>query len=97
MTIKLEEIKPLKKNNLQFLICNPENPDYKKLNGFNIILVDGKGLRPNRLREVLKNISILKHKTQVTKLIVITSKLKSNIFVPNCLLNSKINTKVLED
>ena len=46
----------IQRDNAQFLQMNPENPDTKKINHFDMILIDGYSIRKGSIKEVIKNI-----------------------------------------
>jgi ketopantoate reductase len=60
--LKLKDIEiDLKQMNIQtdnvhFLQMNPENPDSKKINKCDLILIDGYAIKKGSMKEVLKNI-----------------------------------------
>ena len=56
--IFLEQFCPNKKG-VRFKQMNPENPDYRKINNCDFIVVDGSNLKPNTIRDVLKTTNSL--------------------------------------
>lgn len=46
----------IRRDNVQFLQMNPENPDGKKINHFDMILIDGYSIRKDSMKEVISNI-----------------------------------------
>lgn len=56
---------------------NPENPDPKKINGFNTVIFDGLSIKENTIKRVIK--SMLKVLEERCKILIISSENKNRI------------------
>jgi hypothetical protein len=50
-------------DNVSLFQMNPENPDYKKIKGYNWIIIDGFVIRKGKIAEVLAKIAKMANKT----------------------------------
>lgn len=50
-------------DNVSLFQMNPENPDYKKINGYDWIILDGFAIRKGMMAEVLAKIARMGNKT----------------------------------